>query len=81
MKTNDTWRRRNKSELMNVYVYEDVDIISFIRLSRMRWIGHVIRLDKERKIFNIFYNQPQGTRIRGRSKNRWMDSILSDIKG
>ena len=31
VKINDTWRRRNK-ELMNLY--EDMDIISFIRLSR-----------------------------------------------
>ena len=28
----------------------------------------------------IFYNQPQGTRVRGRPKNRWMDCVLSDIK-
>ena len=48
-------RRRNDSELMNLY--EDVDIISFIRLSTLRWIGHVIRMDKERKVYNIFYNQ------------------------
>ena len=37
-------------------------------------IGHVNRVDK------IFYNQPQGTRVRGRPKNRWMDCILLDIK-
>ena len=59
-------------------LYEDVDIVSFIRLSRLRWIGHVDRMDKERKVYNIFYNQPQGTRVR--PKNRWMDCVLSDIK-
>ena len=63
------------SELMNLY--EDVDIISFIRLSTLRWIGHVNRMDKER---NIFYNQPQGIRVRGMPKNRWMDCVLSDIE-
>ena len=61
-------------------LYEDVDIISFIKLSRLRWIGHVNRMDKERKVYNIFYNQPQGTRVRGRPKNRWMDCVLSDIE-
>ena len=40
-------------------LYEDVDIISFIRLSRLRWIGHVIRMDKKRKVYNIFYNQEE----------------------
>ena len=61
-------------------LYKDVDIISFIRLSRLRWIGHVNRMGKERKVYNIFYNQPQGTRVRGRPKIRWMDCVLSDIK-
>ena len=40
-------------------LYEDVDIISFIRLSILRWIGHVKRMDKERKVYNIFYNQEE----------------------
>ena len=51
---NDSWRRTNNSELVNFY--EDVDIISFIRLSRLRWIGDVNRMDKERKVYNIFNN-------------------------
>ena len=36
-------------------LYEDVHIISFIRLSTLRWIGQVNRMDKERKVYNIFY--------------------------
>jgi hypothetical protein len=32
----------------------------------------------KRKVYNIFYNQPQGTPVR--PKNRWMDCVLSDIK-
>ena len=38
------------------------------------------RTDKERKVHNIFYNQPQGTRVRGRPKNQWIDCVFSDIK-
>ena len=34
-------------------LHEDVNIISFIRLSRLRWIGHVNRMDKERKVYNM----------------------------
>ena len=50
---NDTWRRRNNSEVMNLY--EDVDIISFIRLSRLRWIRNMNRLDKD---LNFKINTP-----------------------
>ena len=51
------WRRRNNSALMNLH--EDVDIVSFIRLSILRWIGHVNRMDKERKVYSIFFNQEE----------------------
>ena len=50
-------------------LYEDMDIISFIKLSRLRWIGYVNRMDKERKVYNIFYNQSQATQIMERPKN------------
>ena len=46
----------------------------------MRWIGHVNKMDMERKVYNIFYNQPQGIQARGRPKNRRIDCILLDIK-
>ena len=61
-------------------LYEDVDIIPFIRLSRLIWIGHVNRMDNEKKVYNILYNQPQGTHVRGRPKDRWMDCLLLGIK-
>ena len=67
---NHTWGRRNSSELMNLY--EDVDIISSIRLSKLRWIGHMNSVDKERKLYNNFQNQPLGTQIRGRRTRRWI---------
>ena len=38
------------------------------------------RIVRERKVYNIFYNQPQGTRVRGRPKNRWIHYVLSEIK-
>ena len=57
MKINDIWRRKNNSELMNLY--EDVDIVSFITLRRLRSIGRVNRMGKERKVYNIFYNQEE----------------------
>jgi hypothetical protein len=37
-------------------------------------------MDKERKVNNIFYNQSQGTRVRGRLKNQGMDCVLLDIR-
>ena len=53
VRIHDTMRRRNNSELMDLYE----DIISLIRLRRLRWIGHINKIDKERNVYNIFYNQ------------------------
>ena len=43
------------------------------------WL-YVMEIIYDRKTYNLFYNQPQGTRIRRGSKNRWMGCAFSDIK-
>jgi len=43
----------------------DVDILSFVRISRLHWIGHVNRIDSERKVSQIYNNNPQGSPVRG----------------
>ena len=62
----DTWRRRHNNELMEMY--GDLDVISFIRLNRLRWIGHVSRMDINRKVHQVCYTHPEGKRLRGRPK-------------
>ena len=49
----------------------DLDILSFVRISRLNWISHVNRMDSKRKVSQVFNNNPQGSRLRGRPKNRW----------
>ena len=73
----DTWRRRYNNELMEMY--GDLDVISFIKLNRLRWIGHVSRMDANKKVHQVCYIHPQGKRLRGRPKNRWWDSVQKDI--
>jgi hypothetical protein len=46
----------------------DLDILSFVRISRLKWIGHVNRMDSKGKASQIFKNYPQGSRLRGRPK-------------
>jgi hypothetical protein len=52
-------------------VFEDLDILSFVRVNRLNWIGHVNRMDSNGKVSQVFHNYPQGRRLRGRPKNRW----------
>jgi hypothetical protein len=61
-------------------LYGDLDIVSFIRINRLRWIGHVNRMDNKRMVYQVFDNQPQGSRPRGRPKSRWWYCVYGDIR-
>jgi hypothetical protein len=59
--------------------FGDSDILSFVRISRLNWIGHVNRMDSKRKVSQVFNSDPQGGRLRGRPQNRWWISVQTDI--
>jgi len=46
----------------------DSDIISFVRISRLIWIGHDNRIDSNRKVRQVFNNNPQRSVTTGRPK-------------
>jgi hypothetical protein len=71
------WTRRHNNELMQLY--GDLDIVSFIRINRLRWIGHISRMDNNRMVYQVFANQSQGSRPRGRPNSRWWDCVYDDI--
>ena len=72
------WRRRYNKEL--IQLLGDPDIVSNVRLDRLRWIGHTNRMSNNRKVKQIFKLQPQGTRLRGRPKNKWWDCVHEDLE-
>jgi hypothetical protein len=51
VKVNENWRRRNNKELLQMF--GDLDILSFVRISRLNWIGHVNRMDTKRKVNTV----------------------------
>jgi hypothetical protein len=73
IKVSENWRERYNKELMQLF--GDRDILSFVRVGRLNWIGHVNRMDSKRKVSQVFNNNPQGSRLRGRPKNRWWNCV------
>jgi hypothetical protein len=61
-------------------LYGGLDVVSFIRINRLRWIGNVNRMDNERMVCQVFDNEPQGSRPRGRPKCRWWDCVYGEIR-
>ena len=61
-------------------LFGDLDIHSFVKISRLNWIGRVNRTDSKRKVSLVFSNNNlQGSGLRGRPKNRWWDCVQTDI--
>ena len=47
---------------------------------RVRWAGHVHRMDEGRSSFNVLTGTPTGKRPLGRPRQRWEDNIKMDLK-
>jgi hypothetical protein len=60
-------------------LFGDLDVVSFVRIRLMNWIGHVNRMDRKRKVSQVFNNNLQGSQLTGRPKNRWWNCVQKDI--
>jgi hypothetical protein len=61
IKVNENWRKQCNEELMQLL--GDLDTLSLVRISRLKWIGHVNRMDSKRRVSKVFSNNPQGIRL------------------
>jgi hypothetical protein len=52
-------------------LFGDLDVLMFVTISRLHWIGHLNRMHSKRKVIQVSNSKPQGSRRRGRPKNRW----------
>ena len=51
-----------------------------IKSKRMRWAGHVARMGEERGVYRVLVGKPEGKRLLGRSRPRWVDNIRMDLQ-
>ena len=72
------WRRRFNHELYQLY--NEPDVVKFIKINRLRWLGHVLRMNEERVPLKLLNTNPDGNRRPGRPKTRWKDAVESDLK-
>ena len=50
-----------------------------IKSIRLRWAGHVARMEEGRSTFKILTGKPTGKRPIGRPRCRWEDNIRMDL--
>ena len=78
VKEGDIWRIRNNKEVNEVL--EGENIVKFIKVQRLRWLGHIMRMQKERTPNAIYTAKMEGKRRPGRPRSRWADETESDLK-
>ena len=67
------WRRLHNEELNDLYCSPNIVLV--IKSRRMRWTGHVARMDEERGVYRVLVGKPEGRRPLGRPRRRWVDNI------
>jgi hypothetical protein len=58
---------------------EGADIVRFIKAQRIKWVGHIQRMNQERPTGKLLDWKPMGTRTVGKLRHRWQD-VMEDLK-
>ena len=72
------WRRLHNEELHSVY--RSPNIARVIKSRRLRWAGHVARMQEGRSTFKLLTGKRTGKRPLGRPRRTWENNIIIDLK-
>jgi hypothetical protein len=69
-------RVRSNTELD--HLINEADIVRFIKVQRIKCLGHIQRMDTSRTAKRILEWKPMGRRPLGRPKRRWSDDVCAE---
>ena len=78
MDANGERRRLHNEELHSLYL--STKIVRVIKSKRLRWAGHVARMEESRSAFKILSGTHSGKRPLRRIRRRWEDNIRMYLK-
>jgi hypothetical protein len=55
-------------------LYKESDIVTYIKINRLKWTGHVIRMEEQSPRRRVLVAVVEGRRQRDRPKLRWEDA-------
>ena len=71
-------RIRTNDELQ--VMYRIPNIVTTIKVRRLEWAGHLVRMSDDRTVKKVFLGKLDGRRKAGRPKLRWLNCIGNDLK-
>jgi hypothetical protein len=77
---NDTSKWRTRYSNYFYTLYNELDIAKVIKTGRLRWLGHVFRMQEVGPCRKLTVRKPEGTRHLGEPKLRWLESVEEDLK-
>jgi len=72
------WRRMRYEELNDLY--SSPNIVRAIKSRRMKLGGHVAYMGEERVLYRFLVRKPEGKRLLGRPRRRWVDNFRMDLQ-
>ncbi|KAI5646595.1 hypothetical protein NE865_01529 [Phthorimaea operculella] len=71
------WRIRKNKEIEDIV--REPNIIGESKAARLRWLGHVERMEEDRAVKKAYLGRPMGKRPVGRPRYRWTDEVIKDL--
>jgi len=69
------WRRLHNEELYDLYSSPNIRVI---KSRRMRWAGHMTRIEDRRDAYRVLVGRPEEKRLLGIPRCGWEDSTEVD---
>ena len=61
-------------------IFNEPNIVNYIKVKRLAWAGHLVRMNSDRTLKKICNTKPDGARSVGRPKLRWEDGVDQDMR-
>jgi len=62
------------------HLYDEADLVTTVKITRLRWAGHVMRMQDNLPCKKITLDKPEGRRRAGRPNPRWTDGVTKDAE-
>ena len=70
----------DQDTMKNYRLYDEADLVTTIKITRLRWAGHVMRMQVNLPCKKIATDKPEGRRRAGRPNLRWIDGVTKDAE-